>query len=426
MPISLTTRYQISKPIGSVKDYFFPVLWCLLWFVYDPYFTPGFAGEVIYIMLFLLAMGSSTIFFKQRRTDISFLFGIIVFGFVLSLQTEPLTKALFWQFLNGYQLSNLAKIMLLFFFVNNYQKAVRLMQVFLVFSFVTVICIGLYQFFTNDAVIQSYELLRFGGDGLTQNRLFGLIYIAPSDAGTAILVFLAFLLSQFIHKRKGIIFYFLFLIILAALFFTFTRAAWIAGLFMIIITAISVQKFKLKSLVLLSLIFILFIYIVFFVFSTYFIDQSERLYSAPTTRLERYSVFWNYGIWNLFIGFGIFADVSKSFEIISNGLIGTSIHNHFLQYVLTFGFPVAVIIYIYIIRQLIMLRHLFLASADKNSNQVLLFLFLAQIAVIVNESFASNMYYYSFFLYQISYTILKDLSVENQISFRKVQAELAI
>jgi hypothetical protein len=405
---------------GKIQGYVFPTLWCLLWFVYDPLIYSQY--KLIYYFSTVLMIGAlffSIIQIFARKANLPqfnligwiLLFSIFIELFNGSFAAKKLLKAL----LTSRDVYNLFLIFILVFYINSYKKLINFINIFLISILTTVILVGFYQYSVGNTILNLHRFEQFGVfQSIDTRRLNGLINWNTNNTATIILVFLGFILSEIVFRIYRKTNFYLLFFGLIALLLTFTRAAWFSLAIMAFYLILNLKNIKQRFVYITALVSIgILIYIAG---STYymsgFLEQSDRFAEGNYFLSLRYqrieSLYKNFGIENIFIGNGIFSDPGDNCYQMTG--INSTIHNQFLDFVLTFGLIFSTFVFFNIVKQMITLHNIYKCSGySSHVKMISLGLMLSQIGIIAAEIFNSNRFYYIILLYMLSFIFLKEL-----------------
>ena len=391
---------------GKPKDFFFPIIWCLLWFVYDPYILSKFKIPATGIMILLFAVGFANTIFLKKTPKFDLIGWIFIFALFIEILNNdlPIIK-LFGNLFTSRTVYNLYLIFLLVFFIDSYKKIINLIQIILLSIFLTIIIAGLYQIIFNNTIYNISVFDTWGWyEAFDTGRLMGLIYPVSNNSATVILIFIGFILSKILFGFNKYLNYILLLTGLLALFLTYTRGAWFAFAIMVIVFSLNIKVKKGWTYIIIVSIFI----IAIIQYAQYNIEslnlQSSRLMRIDyfqSLRYLRIKAFWQYGITKIIIGNGIYSDQIENFYQISK--IPSSVHNQFLDFILTFGFIFTIFLYYKFFKQLVILISMSKSvKYNKDIRMISLGLLLSQIGIIASEMLNANRFYYVILFYMLS------------------------
>jgi len=384
----------------KLSDYYFPILWCFLWFVVDPGLSSHRLLQINFVIRLLLF---AYIFIKSIEANKLLKPGIVgwilLFGFIADSIHGNLFASLKWTLFYR----NLGLLLILIFYLDNYEKLFTFIKIFLLYIFLTVILIGFYQYFTHISIYDSSKLRAFNPTFyLEAGRFTGLIYGTSNDAVSFILVLVFFLSSIVIagFYKRGLSFLCL-ILTLFALFFTYTRAGWAAFLIGTMIFFYFGLKDKIGTWSKLLFLVIIFITLFYFFYFNLLVSSShyERIISSVNlvTRFDFYGIVLD-NMWKNILGNGLYSDPSDSFYTISRIYITTE--NQFLNWLLFIGLPGVLYILFRIFRQLFLL---FLKLKNlkfyKEDYYLGLALLVSQVSVIISEMTTTNLYFLIILLY---------------------------
>lgn len=393
-----------------------------IWFIFDYKFAPKTSFYFILGIKILLLLG---IFFQLFFIKWSFNYTInyiilwIIFTEVFINQSSY--SKLFVTLIG----SNLLLIFFLPFYFQMYSKLMIFIKTYMLFIFVTVICIGFFQFFYGKPIFDFY---RFHDTSTIYNienmRFTGLIYPDTTVAADALGIFgIYFIIKNRLETKNKIFSTIAYLLAFLAIAITLTRTSWVAMIFSLIASAPIIRfinrkkNFQQSKLNITRIIVTLFallgiIQILSFVFENIILpSELDRLSSEATFnyRIERYSLFLKNSYKIILIGFGIIQDPAISLQQIIGQFRWGTVHNQIFEFAIAFGFLFTFFIYFRMIKAMSILFKYSQTKFKNDSAIFAIFLIFSQLFVFINEMGASNNYYFSILLLTISEITIKNI-----------------